>query len=412
MPEYLDVRKARQQFPALGKKQVYFDNAGGSQVLGSVIQSITDYLANTNVQLGATYPVGQASTTLYNKGCEAAASYINAAADEVVLGPSTTQLFRNLSQSLGPLLSAGDELVISKLDHEANIASWVTLAEQKNLTIKWWSTESAVPCHNPKLTPENLKPLLSSKTKLVTCTHASNILGTIHDIRALADTVHTIPGAMICVDAVAYAPHRKLDMKALDVDFYSFSWYKVYGPHIANLYAHRRTFDKLASLGHFFNPTATLENKLGLAAANYELVSAIPKVVEYLGGNNSGAFFKEVAEHEGELQDVLLSYLNSRDDVTVYGERSPDPKLRVPTVSFSFKGKNSKEVVERTEANSDFGFRWGGFYSYRLIHEILMPDLPQEARDLGVIRVSMVHYNTLEEIREFVEVLNDTLKNW
>lgn len=356
---------------------------------------ISDYLTNTNVQLGATYPIGRASTTLYTKGCEAAASYINASPDEVVLGPSTTQLFRNLSQSLAPSLSAGDEIIISKIDHEANIASWVSLAEQKNLTVKWWSVpDSDIPCHNPKLTPENLKPLLSGKTKLVTCTHASNILGTIHDIRALADTVHTVPGAMICIDAVAYAPHRKLDMKALDVDFYSFSWYKVYGPHVANLYAHRRTFDRLTSLGHFFNPSATLENKLGLAAANYELVSAVPKVVEYLNGANSESFFKEVAEHEGELQSVLLDYLNSRDDVTVYGERSADPKLRVPTVSFSIKGKSSKEVVEKAESNSDFGFRWGGFYSYRLIHEVLMPDQPKEVRDAGVIRVSMVHYNT------------------
>lgn len=246
----------------------------------------------------------------------------------------------------------------------------------------------------------------------MTCTHASNILGTIHDIQALAETVHTVPGAMLCVDAVAYAPHRRPDMKALDVDFYSFSWYKVYGPHIANLYAHRRTLEKLSSLGHFFNPTATLENKLGLAAANYELVSAVPKVVEYLGGSHPESIFKKIAEHEGELSSVLLDYLNSREDVTVYGEKTPDPKARVPTISFTIKGRNSKEVVERVEGVSDFGFRWGGFYSYRLMHEILMPDQPKEVRDVGVIRVSMVHYNTLQEIKDFVEVLNDVLKMW
>lgn len=371
-----------------------------------IAPSIKEYLTNNNVQLGASYPVGQASTDLYTKGCEAAASYINASPSEVVLGPSTTQLFRNLSQSLLPQLKQGDEFIVSAVDHEANIASWVTLAEQKNIKLKWWKPE---PTTNPKLTPENLKPLLSSHTKLVTCTHASNILGTIHDIRAIADTVHTVPGALLCVDGVAYAPHRRLDMKALDVDFYSFSWYKVYGPHIANLYAHERTFDKLSTLGHFFNPSATLENKLGLAAANYELVQAVPKVVEYLGGSNSDSVFKAIAEHEGELHSVLLEYLNGRSDITIYGEKTEDPRVRVPTISFCVNGKSSKEIVERVEAVSDFGFRWGHFYSYRLVDEVLRPG--DDTKD-GVIRVSMVHYNTLEEIREFVKVFDDTLKMW
>lgn len=296
--------------------------------------------------------------------------------------------------------------MVSALDHEANIASWVTLASQRGITLKWWKPS---PDPNPKLTPENLKPLLSSRTKLVTCTHASNVLGTIHDIRAIADTVHSVPGALLCVDGVAYAPHRQLDMKALDVDFYSFSWYKVYGPHMANLYAHERTFDRLATLGHFFNPDATLENKLGLAAANYELAQAIPKVVDYLGAGHPGPFFKEAAEHEGELQSVLLDYLRGREDIVIYGEASEDPRKRVSTVSFCVKGKSSKEIVERVEAVSDFGFRFGHFYSYRLVDEILRPG--EDTKD-GIIRVSMVHYNTLEEIREWVRVFDDTLKMW
>ena len=145
-----------------------------------------------------------------------------------MIGPSTTQLFSNLSLILN--LPAGSELIISSLDHEANISPWVRLAKLHDYEIKWWPAAPASPTHespSPKLTAENLKPLLSEKTALVTCTHTSNVLGTIHDVKEIADTVHTIPGAKLCVDGVALAPHREVDVKALGVDFYAFSWYKV-----------------------------------------------------------------------------------------------------------------------------------------------------------------------------------------
>ena len=190
--------------------------------------------------------MGQKSTNLFNAGLAAAAKYINASQDEIgeysscflntctnygeVLGSSTTQLFRNLSFALE--YPAGSELIISKIDHEANIASWVAMAARQKLILKWWLPKTK---ENPKLLASDLKELLSEKTVLVTCTHASNILGTIHDIKAIADAVHTIPGAMLCVDAVAYAPHRRIDVKALGVDFYGFSWYKVYLPNTLNV---------------------------------------------------------------------------------------------------------------------------------------------------------------------------------
>lgn len=145
-----------------------------------------------------------------------------------MIGPSTTQLFSNLSLILN--IPADSELVISSLDHEANISPWVRLAKLHNYTIKWWpaaSTSQSYPTPSPVLTTENLKPLLSEKTALVTCTHASNVLGTIHDVKKIAAMVHTVPGAKLCVDGVALAPHREVDVKTLDVDFYAFSWYKV-----------------------------------------------------------------------------------------------------------------------------------------------------------------------------------------
>ena len=278
--------------------------------------------------------------------------------------------------------SPGDELIVSALDHEANIAPWVDLAERQNLVLKWWP--SAERTTRPKLTPENLAPLLSDRTRLVALTHASNVLGTVHDVRAIAAAARRrAPAALVCVDGVAYAPHRPIDVRALDVDLYAFSWYKVYGPHAAQLYASPRARDAARPLGHFFNPTATLENKMALAASTYELVAALPAAVSYLRGR-----WGAIAAHEARLQGLLLEYLNGREDVTVYGETSADNAVRVPTISFTVKGWSSRELVEAVEkVTLKFGFRWGLFYSVRLKEYL---GLEQD----GVVRVSMVHYNT------------------
>jgi selenocysteine lyase/cysteine desulfurase len=298
---------------------------------------------------------------------------------------------------------AGSEIVVSKIDHEANIASWVDMAERRNLVLKWWLPKTK---ENPKLEASDLAELLSEKTVMVTCTHASNILGTIHDIKAIAEAIHKIPGALLCVDAVAYAPHRQIDVKALGVDFYSFSWYKasvphatlsiidenqVYGPHISILYASEAGLKATTPLSHFFNPQKTLQDKLGLAGSCYELTASIPAVLEYFGPNPAESW-ASIEKHEQELQGTLLEYLNSRSDVTICGEKDPDSKKRVATVSFIVKGKKSQDVVEAVDklSNGDMGIRWGGFYSVRLLEEVL--GLGTD----GVIRASMVHYNTRE----------------
>jgi selenocysteine lyase/cysteine desulfurase len=322
---------------------------------------------------------------LFDEGCKAVATYINASPSEVVLGPSTTQLFRNLSLSLYEHITPDSEIIVSKLDHEANIASWVQLAEWRKCKIVWWDSPNK---QNPQLDTEVLKKLLSPRTKLVTCTHTSNILGTINDVKAIADTVHTIPGALLCVDAVAYAPHRAVDVKAWGVDFYSFSWYKVYGPHIASLYASSQAQNSMITLGHFFKDKNSLENLLGLAAANYELTASIPEVCDYL----KSVPWDQIAEHEERLQAILIDYLNSKPEVfKIWGEPVADKAKRVPVISFTVEGKSSKSVVEAIEAKSDFACRWGAFYSNRLCEEVMGLDAVD-----GVMRVSLVHYNTGE----------------
>ena len=396
----LDVEAIRAQFPALSQKQVYMDNAGGAQVLGSVINSITKYLSTNNVQLGASYPVSQKSTSLFSEGHEAGAKYVNADPSEVVFGGATTQLFRNLSVALK--VEPGQEIVLSNLDHEANLAPWVQLAEWKGLSIKWW-IPSKNTNSNPKLEPEDLKNLLSEKTRLVCCTHTSNILGTITDLAALSKVIRgTSPDALFCVDAVAYAPHAPVDVKAFGVDFYSFSWYKVYGPHTSMLYVSKKAQDQLNSLGHYFKTRSTLEEMLGLAAGNYECVQAVPEIIKYL----DSVGWEGISAQEEKIQETLLKYLRSKPDIIkIYGEPSSDRKLRIPVISFRVKGQSSMGIIDAIEARSDFGCRSGHFYSKRLCENVLgIPD-----GDDGVVRCSLLHYNTVAEVEGLVKVLDEAI---
>jgi selenocysteine lyase/cysteine desulfurase len=180
---------------------------------------------------------------------------------------------------------------------------------------------------------------------------------------------------------------------------------KLYGPHIALLFGSASAQQNLVSLGHYFNPTTTLENKLGLAGASYELVQSIPAIVNYLKPAGKPALLDAIPAHEEKLQKILLDFLNSRKDITIYGENTSDPKVRVPTIAFSVKGWGTQELVETVEKQSNFGFRWGSFYSKRLSDEILKR--PEE----GVVRASFVHYNSEAEVEEFVEVLNRILSS-
>jgi selenocysteine lyase/cysteine desulfurase len=180
---------------------------------------------------------------------------------------------------------------------------------------------------------------------------------------------------------------------------------QVYGPHIAMLYGSNAAQKNLVSLGHYFNPTTTLEDKLGLAGASYELVQSIPAVVDYLKPASKPDLFDAIAAHEEKLQKILLDFLKSREDVIIYGEKTSDPKVRVSTISFSVNGWGTKELVETVEKQSDFGFRWGSFYSKRLSDEIL------QRGEEGVVRASFVHYNSEGEVEEFVRVLGRVLSS-
>jgi selenocysteine lyase/cysteine desulfurase len=231
-------------------------------------------------------------------------------------------------------------------------------------------------------------------------THASNVLGYVNPIADWARLVHD-HGALICVDGVAYAPHRRIDVQAWDVDFYAASLYKVYGPHVSVLFGKRAHLLALPRWNHFFIGDDQLPYKLQPGNVNYELTWGAGAIVEYLfelGDGDLGRAYDRMTEHEVALGDRFLTWLRTKPNVRVIGPAAMTED-RVPTISFVVDGVKSSAIPPRTDA-ARIGIRWGDFYARRLIDDLGLG--PSD----GVVRVSMVHYNTEDEITRLIEVLD------
>ncbi|TFL19439.1 cysteine desulfurase-like protein [Jannaschia formosa] len=392
-------------FPALSGDRVFLDNAGGSQVARHVGDRLMGYLYGPNVQLGASYAASREAGARVAEGRAALATLVNATRpEEVVMGATSTQLLGQLAAALSQDWEPGDEVVVTNFDHEANIGPWAKLAAQ-GVVVKEWRLAPGQ--HRPD--PETLRPLLSDRTKLVAMAHVSNIYGTINPVAEIADIVRAA-GALLCVDGVAYAPHRAVDAPALGADFYVFSAYKVYGPHFAALYGRHDALLAAANINHRFFDRSKVPQKMEPGNAQYELAHACLGIIDYLeafaqahGINATGrpaieAAFGIIAAHEEKLSERLLSYLRGREDVTIVGAPEADRTLRVPTISFVIAGRSSREVVEAVDPTG-IGIRYGDFYSRSLVEGL---DLPNGD---GVIRVSAVHYNTLDEMDRLISAL-------
>ena len=319
----------------------------------------------------------------------------------LAFGQSTTFLLRSLGQALKPLLNADCEIIVSTLCHEASAAAWIALAKDLNIAIKWWAPPAS-DGDDPVLSLSTLKPLLTPKTRIVACNHVSNVVGTIHPIRQVADLVHAIPGAVLVVDGVAFAPHRPIDVKALDVDFYCFSWYKLFGPHIAQLYGRRATQKRaLTGIAHFFlGSMPGLDWRLRLGANSFELEEGLVHITRYIrkvGWDN-------IIAQETVLQEVFLSYLRSRPDTfRIFGQKSSDPARRVPVITFQVLGVSPTAVVDAINRKGRFRVVSGNCWAPRPTHDVL------GCGEEGLIRVSFVHYNTVDEVREFCEQVEEVL---
>lgn len=401
----LDMTFVRAQFPALADGFAYMDNAGGSLVLRNVAERVADYLLTTSVQTGASYVHSQRATARLAEARKRIALLVNAGRpEEIVLGPSTTVLCQNLARAMLSRLKPGDEIVVTDFDHESNIGPWRWL-ERFGVVIREWNIEK----DGFEIDLSALDSLLNERTRLVAVTHASNILGTINPIAEIARRVHAA-GAEIIVDAVAYAPHRAVDVTGWDVDYYVFSFYKTYGPHFAVMYGKYDKLLELDTLYHYFYSRDKVPAKLEPGNTNYELAWGSAGIVDYLdtlgGGTGDRAAilraFQDIAHQEEALADRLLGFLRSRNDIGIVGGPDGGIDRRVPTISFKVDGADSAELVHRVDREK-IGIRHGDFHSRRLVEALGL------AGDGGVTRVSLVHYNTLEEVDRLIAALETAI---
>ncbi|UCD25724.1 MAG: aminotransferase class V-fold PLP-dependent enzyme, partial [Gemmatimonadota bacterium] len=303
--------------------------------------------------------------------------------------------------------------IVSNSEHESNIAPWLDLA-RVGVETRFWNIDP----DSRELSLDALSSLMGPRTRLVSVTHVSNIFGTINPIREIADIVHQ-HDALLCVDGVAFAPHRAIDVRALDADFYVFSCYKTFGPHHALLYGKLPLLRDLPSQNHALVANDNIPYKFQPGNVNYELSYGMTGVMDYLrqltthddGNSNVGSdtavddraavhkAFDMIAEHEEMLGTHLLDFLRDKPNTHIIGWDSADPARRVSIISFTVDGFGNSDIV-RTVDEHGVGIRFGHFYSARLIEALGL------IRDEGVVRVSMAHYNTVDEVMRLTETLD------
>lgn len=411
----LDLNAIRQKFPALSSPAIYLDNPGGTQIVNSALDRMTSYLRECNANHGGAFLTSQQSDTLVQEARLAVADFINAPTpEEIIFGANMTTLTFNISRAFGNWLKPGDSILVTNLDHDANITPWVMMAREKGCHI-----------HTVDFNPEDgtldmpgLLIELESKPRLLAVGYASNALGTINPLASIIAAAHQA-GSLVYADAVHYAPHGPIDVQELDCDFLVCSAYKFFGPHVGILYGRYDLLDELPAYKVRpapYDPPGKFETGTG----NFEGIAAVLGALEYLEwfGETFGKDYSEkysklfggrrlrlkqamsaMRAYEYELSRLLLDVLEETPGVTIYG-LTDHRRLeeRVPTVSFTLKGMHPRRVAE--ELDKENIYVWdGNYYALAVTERLGLEDSG------GMVRVGPVHYNTLEEIRRFGEVL-------
>ena len=414
-----DIDFVRAQFPALETPWAFFDNAGGTVVPRQVIQRAQTYMERYQVQLGASYPHSVEAEEQVTAGRQGIADWIGAALEEVVLGPSTTLNLRLLASALRPSWQAGDEIVVTNLDHAANICPWRDL-ESTGMVIREWPLRP----ETGLLHWDDLEPLLGERTRLVCFTHCANVVGTVHPVAEWTRRIHDA-GAWVCVDGVGLAPHRHVDVRALGVDFYSLSLYKAWGPHQAVLYARNACMEGLQRQNHEFIDTSP--GKLQPGGVNHELAASLAGILDYFDAVEThhvetGYFeastdtsrpagrteqirrlFDLFVDHETRLAQPLFEFLRQHPRTHLLGPLSSSHDGdRVPIVAFSVDGMDASEVPAFLDQRQ-VAVRFGHFYAPRAIDALGL------ASRNGIVRVSMSHYNHADEVQRVLDGLDALL---
>lgn len=391
-----DVQAARAQFPALhqltdsGKAPIFFDNPAGTQVPQRVIDAVSHYYRTMNANSGGAFATSVRTDAMVSEVRQKAARFLNAArSDEIVFGPNMTTLNFALSRALARHLKPGDELVLTRMDHDANVAPWLRLAEDHQLTVRWVDIDPV----NCTLDMHSLEEALSERSRIVATVHASNAVGTINPVGQIAEMAHAA-GALHVVDAVQSAPHVPIDVQAIGCDFLLCSAYKFFGPHIGVMWGR---YDLLAELPAYkVRPSKDVppyrwEN----GTPSFETIAGVGAALDYLESiGGVGAF----VEYERELAQYLVAGLQSLDQVQLYGITDPDHfALRVPTVVFTKEGIHSRQIAEHLAAHDIYAWD-GDYYAVEIMQRL-------GYHEHGMVRIGLAHYNLKSEIDVMLDVL-------
>lgn len=411
----LDLPLIRQQFPSLQRPAVFLDGPGGTQISRHALERIQNYLLTCNANHDGVFPTSVESDALLEETHRAMADFLNAPRpEEIVFGNNMTTLTLHISRSLSRMWSPGDVIVVTHMDHDANITPWVLAAQDRGATAHWvdFNTEEGT------LDLEDFQRALERRPRLVAVGYASNALGTINPIKTLVRLAHEA-GALVYVDAVQYAPHGPIDVQDLGCDFLVCSAYKFFGPHAGILWGRYELLDEL--MAYKVRPAPTHPpGKFETGTQNHEGIAGVLGAIEYLEwlGSTFGEEYGEslgeryrgrrrrlkqamfaIRAYEFELSRLALEILEEIPGLHLYGLRDPRRlEERVPTFSFTLQGWHPRRLAESL-AQRGFYVWDGHFYALAVTERLGL-----EGKG-GLLRLGMVHYNTLEEVQAFGEAL-------
>ena len=409
MEAIFPIESVRASFPALNRipEFTFFDNAAGAQIPQIVFDAVNRHLLECNVQRGGRYGKSREVDETIARARQSVADLVNARdPSEIAFGMNATSFIRLISLAIGQTLGQRNEIVVTDMDHEANVATWLAL-ERNGAKFRWWKMRD-----DGNLHVDDLAPLLSKHTRLVACTLASNAIGSIVDVATAANAAHAV-GAEIFLDSVHFGPHGSIDVQALDCDYLVCSGYKIFAPHMGFLWGRRELLQELPTFREDFIPdeppgkieagTFIYENVAGMEAAVQYLESLAPPPTGEDGAvrpsrrSRLKAALEAIRAYEKSLSLEMLQSLRSRG-ATVYGLSEDRIDERVPTLCFNLPNVAPARVTEEL-SRRNIGVRDGHMYTPRLMKRLGL------SLDSGVVRASLVHYNTREEIQRFGSAL-------
>ncbi len=404
----------RDQFPSLNRPAIFFDNPGGTQIAKPSLDRMVSYLLNSNANHDGRFATSRESDAIVDEAHQAAADFLNARrSEEIVFGANMTTLTLHFSRTLARTWDPGDSILVTRLDHDANVTPWVMAAADRGCDIHYVDFN----LEDGTLNTQQLYQVLEKQPRLVAVGYSSNALGTINPLKEIIKEAHAA-GAQVYVDAVHYAPHGPIDIQDLDCDFLVCSAYKFFGPHVGILYGRYEILDQLTAYkvrpapqdppGKFETGTGNFEGYAGVLGAieYFEWLGETFGTQVFSNGDKSRKqrlkqAMHAVQKYEKQLSRALLDILEETPGTTIYGLTDPGRlDERVPTYAFNLEGFSPQQVAE--ELGKREIFVWDGNYYAISVTESL--GLEESG---GMVRVGPVHYNTLEEIERFGEVLGE-----